>query len=30
MLDKSTNMINQDARRVMGRAILNAISSGRV
>ena len=30
MLDKSAHMINQDARRVMGRAILGAISSGRV
>jgi hypothetical protein len=30
MLDKSAHMINQDARRVMGRAILDAIPSGRV
>jgi hypothetical protein len=30
MLDKSTHTIKQDARRMMGRAILDAISSGRV
>jgi hypothetical protein len=30
MLDKSTQMINNDARRVIGRAILDAIPSGRV
>ena len=30
MFDKSTKMIIHDARRVIGRAILNAVPSGRV
>jgi hypothetical protein len=30
MLDKSTKMINHNARRVIGRAILNAIPLGKV